>query len=232
MKICKQHWYQKWSIKRLLGGGVTFPSSSVSVSGAPSLSSSMLLSSSLAMSSAANLGWSYLPPSFFFMREWKSIFDNLQSWIKKFWSANIAHNFSVPKRKFFLQRKRKCSGSQNNAMIKKNKLCWWVVIANSMFIMDGRGGKSPPPLALQVGGKSPWGEKSPPIWHCEGGEKSPPGKISLPLKNIFTKSAWTFFTCTAHEFDFNPTLLHSYILNLERSQTSKNMFLTIKIEKI
>ena len=56
------------------------------------------------------------------------------------------------------------------------------------------GGKSPPPLALQEGGKSPWG--------------------------------------TAHEFDFNPTLLHSYILNLERSQNSKNMFLTIKIEKI
>ena len=94
------------------------------------------------------------------------------------------------------------------------------------------GGKSPPPLALQVGGKSPWGEKSPPIWHCEGGEKSPPGKISLPLKNIFTKIAWTFFACTAHEFDFNSTLLHSYILNLERSQTSRNMFLTLKIEKI
>ena len=53
----------------------------------------------------------------------------------------------------------------------------------------GWGGESPPPLALQVGGKSPWGEKSPPIWHCEGGEKSPPGKISLPLKNIFTKIA-------------------------------------------
>ena len=96
----------------------------------------------------------------------------------------------------------------------------------------GGGGKSPPPLALQVGGKSPWGEKSPPIWHCEGGEKSPPGKISLPLKNIFTKIAWTFFACTAHEFDFNSTLLHSYILNLERSQTSRNMFLTLKIEKI
>ena len=106
----------------------------------------------------------------------------------------------------------------------------WSQIQCSLWM--GGGGKSPPPLALQVGGKSPWGEKSPPIWHCEGGEKSPPGKISLPLKNIFTKSAWTFFTCTAHEFDFNPTLLHSYILNLERSQTSKNMFLTIKIEKI
>ena len=54
----------------------------------------------------------------------------------------------------------------------------------------GGGGKSPPPLALQVGGKSPWGEKSPPIWHCEGGGRNPPrGKISLPLKNVFTKSA-------------------------------------------
>ena len=83
------------------------------------------------------------------------------------------------------------------------------MITNSMFIMDGRGGKSPPPLDLHVGGKSPWGEKSPPIWHCEGGGEIP-----------------------AHEFDFNPTLLHSYILNLERSQTSKNIFLTIKIEKI
>ena len=44
----------------------------------------------------------------------------------------------------------------------------------------GWEGESPPPLDLQVGGKSPWGEKSPPIWHCEGGEKSPPGEDFPP----------------------------------------------------
>ena len=93
--------------------------------------------------------------------------------------------------------------------------------------------KSPPPLDLHVGGKSPWGEKSPPIWQVVTGGRNPPrGRFPSPLKIFLRKVRKLFFACTAHEFDFNPTLLHSYILNLERSQTSKNMFLTIKIEKI
>ena len=59
-----------------------------------------------------------------------------------------------------------------------------VLIANSMFIMEvlrmEGGGEISPPLVLQVGGKSPWGEKSPLLWHCDGGEKSPPGEDFPP----------------------------------------------------
>ena len=33
----------------------------------------------LALLSSVNLGWSYFPPSFFAIRAWKSIFDNLKS---------------------------------------------------------------------------------------------------------------------------------------------------------
>ena len=95
----------------LFVGGVNCPSSSVSVSSATSMALSLATMSSLALLSSVNLGWSYFPPSFFLIRAWKSIFDNVKSWIKAHWSANIAHKLSVPKRKCFFPRKRKCSGS-------------------------------------------------------------------------------------------------------------------------
>ena len=73
------------------------------------------------------------------------------------------------------------------------------------------GGKSPPPLDLQVGGKSPWGEKSPPIWHCEGGEKSPPrGRFPSPLK-IFLRKVRKLFL---HALHINLTLTQHFLYHI------------------
>ena len=48
-----------------------------------------------------------------------------------------------------------------------------------MFIMDGRGGESPPPLDLQVGGNLPGGRNLPPFGTVRGG-RNPPGEDFPP----------------------------------------------------
>ena len=168
--------------------------------------------------SSVNLGWSYFPPSFFFIRAWKSIFDNQKSWIKAHWSENIAHKISVPKRKCHMFLK-----DQNLLLVAvkgKQTAIFWHLLEGYWKSWE-RWGENPPHLwTFRWGG------------NLTGGRNPPQGRISLPLENMFTKNVWTLFVCTAHKLDNPPALNHSCVLNLEWSQWSQMMFLTLKIEKI
>ena len=99
---------------------------------------------------------------------------------------------------------------------KREAKCNFYTSIGRLLEVLGRGGEIPPTFGPSGGGEiTPGGEIPPHSGTVTGGRNPPPGGISPPLKNMFTKSACTFFVCTAHEFDNNPALLHSYILYLE-----------------